>query len=41
MTLKEFQRAYPSTISLAYLAVINGADTTARLARGSWVKQVR
>jgi predicted Zn-dependent protease len=41
MTLKEFQRGYPSAISLAYLAVINGADTTARLRRGDWVKQVR
>jgi len=41
MTLPEFQRAYPSTISLGYLAVVNGVDSTARLARGSWVKQVR
>jgi predicted Zn-dependent protease len=41
MTLTEFQRTNPSSISLAYLAVINGADSTARLPRGAWVKQVR
>jgi len=41
MTLKEFNRVSPSTIPLAYLAVINGVDSTARLERGRWVKQVR
>jgi predicted Zn-dependent protease len=41
MTLAEFQRAYPSPMSLGYLAVINGVDSTARLERGRWVKQVR
>ena len=41
MTLKEFNRASPSTIPLAYLAVINGVDSTARLERGRVMKQVR
>jgi predicted Zn-dependent protease len=41
MTLSAFQRANPSAIPLARLAVINGVDSTSTLRAGRWVKQVR
>jgi len=41
MTLEEFNRANPSTISLEYLAAINAVEPGERMASGSWVKQVR
>jgi predicted Zn-dependent protease len=41
MTLDAFNRANPSAIPLAYLAVINGVEPAAVLKAGSWVKQVR
>ena len=41
MTLDAFNRANPSAIPLAYLAVINGVEPAAMLKAGSWVKQVK
>ena len=40
MTLEEFNRRFPSTVPLATLALVNGVDATAPLARGSLVKRV-
>ncbi len=41
MTLEEFNRAFPSTIPIAQLAVINGVEPGASLRSGDWMKQVR
>lgn len=40
MTVFQFNQAYPSTIPLSQLAVINGVDTTGTLAAGTLVKFV-
>jgi predicted Zn-dependent protease len=39
-TLAEFNRTYPSAISLSELALVNRVDSTATLKQGQYVKQV-
>ncbi|MGH7645802.1 MAG: M48 family metalloprotease [Gemmatimonadales bacterium] len=40
MTLEEFNRRLPSSVPLAAVALLNGVDSTAQLARGALVKRV-
>ena len=40
MTITEFQRRFPSTISLDRLAVMNGVDAGESIPAGTWMKQV-
>jgi len=40
MTLPEFNKTYPSAISLSELALVNRVDSTATLKQGQYVKQV-
>ncbi len=40
MTLAEFNRTYPSAISLSELALVNRVDSTSTLKAGQYVKQV-
>jgi len=40
MTLTEFNRSYPSAISLSDLALVNRVDSTSTLKAGQYVKQV-
>ena len=41
MTVTEFHQAYPSTIPVAQVALINGVDTTTTLPAGTLVKRVQ
>jgi predicted Zn-dependent protease len=41
MTVTQFNQAYPSTITLDQLALINGVDATATIPAGTLVKQVK
>jgi hypothetical protein len=41
MTIAEFHQAYPSTIPIEQVALINGVDATATLPAGSLVKRVQ
>jgi predicted Zn-dependent protease len=40
MTVAEFNKTYPSAISLSELALVNRVDSTATLKQGQYVKQV-
>jgi hypothetical protein len=40
MTLEEFNKHYPSSVSMSTLAIINRADKGAVLAAGSRVKRI-
>jgi hypothetical protein len=41
MTITQFHQAYPSTIPVAQVALINGVDANTTLAAGTVVKQVQ
>jgi hypothetical protein len=41
MTITEFHQAYPSTIPVAQVALINGVEATTTIPAGTLVKRVQ